>query len=262
MNPSTAAEQWADGLASWAIPPEILAVAPQTPFVFTPSMFAAPEQGSTPQSQATDKAADALPVNGTVLDVGCGGGAAAFPLAPPASALIGTDRQADMVDLFLATGTERGVEVSGHVGVWPEVADQVPVADIAVSHNVLYNVPEVVPFAMAMQAHARRRVVIEITEFHPQTVRAPLWKHFWDLDRPSVPTAWMAVDAILDAGIPVVAERSQDNPRPRQQPQEAEAEAAFWTRMLCLPAERQSEVSDALIDITFPSERVMIWWDC
>ena len=256
---STAAQRWANGLAEWAIPPEILAAAPQIPFVFTPSMFAAPQPGPGVRSLASETAAESLKDGGTVLDVGCGGGAAAFALADKATSLIGTDRQADMVELFLTTGAERGLEVSGHTGLWPNIADRVPISDVAVSHNVLYNVPDLIPFSAALHQHARRRVVIEITEFHPQTVRAPLWKQFWNIDRPANPTAWMAAKALSDAGLPVKAERSLATPRNSNQ--SADVEASFWTRMLCLPQERKHEVALALLEIEFPKERVLIWWD-
>ena len=35
---------------------------------------------------------EALPSGGTLLDVGCGGGAASLPLAPPAALLVGLDQ--------------------------------------------------------------------------------------------------------------------------------------------------------------------------
>lgn len=105
---STAARRWADQLAAWAVPSEILDSAPQRPYAFSPEMFAAPESVS-PRSRSTEVAAAALPPGGTVLDVGCGGGAAAFALVPPAGRVIGTDRQEDMLRLFETTARERGV---------------------------------------------------------------------------------------------------------------------------------------------------------
>ncbi|MEX2658563.1 MAG: methyltransferase domain-containing protein, partial [Acidimicrobiales bacterium] len=104
-----AADRWREELAAWAVPPEILAAAPQRPFVFPPEMFAAPAPGTHPPTRSTAIAADAIRDGGVVLDVGCGGGAAGFALAPPATELIGTDRQQDMTELFANTAAERGI---------------------------------------------------------------------------------------------------------------------------------------------------------
>ncbi len=252
------AAQWAEELRAWAVPPEILAAAPQEPYVFPPTMFAAPPAGG-PRSRSSELAAEALGSGGSLLDVGCGGGAAAFAVTPPATSLIGTDRQADMLELFARTATDRGVPVEVVVGSWQDVADDVPVADVVVSHNVLYNVADPVPFAAALTSHARGRVVIEITESHPQTSRAPLWRHFWDLDRPDGPTAWLLADVLRDAGIDVRTERSSSTRR--DEDRAADVEAAFWCRQLCLPQERAPEVAELVRDLAFPSERVALWWD-
>ncbi|MDP9393239.1 MAG: hypothetical protein M3Q27_02785 [Actinomycetota bacterium] len=45
---SSAAERWADELAAWAVPEEILDAAPRRPFVFFPEMFAAPRRSDGP----------------------------------------------------------------------------------------------------------------------------------------------------------------------------------------------------------------------
>jgi len=255
----SAADRWARQLGEWAIPDEILAAAPQTPFVFTPEMFAAAPPGSTARSRCSEIAMAAIPENGTVLDVGCGGGAAAFALLPRVARVIGTDRQQDMIDLFLATAAERDVPATGVCGPWPDVADEVAAADVVVCHNVLYNAPDIVAFARALDGHAANRVVLEITEFHPQTVRAPLWKEFWNIDRPAVPTGWTAAEALSDAGFAVNVERSTSTRR--DDGRASSVEAAFWTRRLCLPAEREPEVAAAVEHIEFPSERLAIWWD-
>ena len=44
---------------------------------------------------------------------------------------------------------------------WPDVASQAPPADVVVSSHVLYNVPDIGPFLVALHEHARRRVVVE-----------------------------------------------------------------------------------------------------
>ncbi len=253
-----AARRWAEALAEWAVPREILDAAPQRPFVFNPKMFAAPTPGDE-VSGSTGRAAEALPPGGSVLDVGCGGGAAAFALVPPAGELIGTDRQQDMLDLFLETARERAVPASVVCGPWLSVEAEVPLADVVVCHNVLYNVPDIAEFVTALNAHARRRVVIEITHHHPQTVRKPLWKHFWDLDRPSTPTAAMAAEAVRSAGFDVQIEDTAATKR--DDGRSLAVEAAFWCRQLCLPEDRVDEVAEMLENTSFPRERATLWWD-
>lgn len=255
---STAAQQWADELAAWALPPEILAAAPKRPYVFTPEMFAAPAPGSA-RSRSTEVAAQALPDGGSVLDVGCGGGAAAFSLVPPAQQVVGTDRQEDMLRLFEATAKERGIAARTVHGSWPEVAAHAPEVDVVVCHNVVYNVPDLVAFTSALHEHARRRVVLELTPRHPQAYRAPLWRHFWDLDRPSGPAAALAVEVLQEAGFPVV--REDGAPTERDTVRAAPVEAGFWCRQLCLPPEREPEVGQLLADLPFPATRVTLWWD-
>jgi len=256
---TSAAEQWSAELAGWQIPAHILESAPQQPAVFPSEMFAAPPAGQSPLSRAGERAAEALGHGGTVLDVGCGGGAAGFALVPPATALIGTDRQRDMTAAFAATAAERGVPCETVTGSWPQVAGSVAVADVVVSHNVLYNVPDLLAFAKAAHAHSRRRVVFEITAFHPQTSRAPMWKHFWGIDRPSGPTAVLAAEVLTEAGFGLEMEESIATQRDAQRA--ASVEAAFWTRQMCLPPEREAEVAEFAAATPFPTERVVLWWD-
>lgn len=254
-----AADRWARELGEWAIPQEILDQAPKVPFVFPPTMFAAPPVGEDSSSLSTRLATEALEGGGSILDIGCGGGAAAFAAVPPATHLIGTDRQEDMTKLFALTAAERGISCETYPGSWPQVARQVPAADVVVSHNVLYNVADIVSFAAAANDKARRRVIFEITESHPQTVRTPLWKHFWNLDRPTGPTAEIAVAALQAAGLPIRSGPSEATPRSDQRATRADAE--FWCRQLCLPPDRVEEVAEFVADLQLPKERVTIWWD-
>ena len=261
MAPSeTAAERWARQMADWAIPAEILDGAPRRPFVFTPAMFAAPEPGTFELSLSNRRAAEAVGGGGSVLDVGCGGGSAALAVAPPATEVIGTDRQADMLALFSEAAERRGLAASVHLGSWPEIADQVPQADVVVCHNVLYNIVDLPPFVAALDNHARRRVVIEITPKHPQDRRRMLWRHFWNLERPHEPTASTAVEVIVEAGLDPAVEEFLLPEDPRAAIRN-ELQASQWRRNLCLPPEREAEVAELVADVPFPRERVAIWWD-
>ncbi len=256
----TAAQRWDRALAQWAIPAEILDAAPRRPFGFIPEMFAAPEPGSFEFSLSNRRAAEALAGGGSVLDVGCGGGSAALAVAPPATEVIGTDRQADMLELFAATARRRGITARTYPGSWPDIAASVPEADVVVCHNVLYNATSIAPFVAALHAHARRRVVIEIAPKHPQDSRRGMWRHFWNLERPHEPTAAMAAEAITQAGHSPVVEESL-LPEDRFTSKRSDHAVAHWCRLLCLPPEREAEVAALMAEAPFPLERVTIWWD-
>ena len=246
-------------MAEWAVPAELTDAAPHLPLVFTPEIFAAPEPGTFELTLSNRRAAEALADGGSVLDVGCGGGAAAFAVAPPATEVIGTDRQADMLELFGETARRREIAADVVAGSWPEVAGKVPVADVVVCHNVLYNTDKIGPFVTALDSHARRRVVVEITPTHPQARRRMLWRHFWGLERPHGPTATHAVEAIVEAGLHPVVEESL-LPEDRLDNRRTDLEAAQWRHNLCLPREREAEVAALLADVPFPRKRVTIWW--
>ena len=113
----------------------------------------------------------------------------------------------------------------------------------------------------ALTAHAHRRVVLELPVRHPLTWMNPLWKEFWDLDRPVSPTADDALRVIRDAGYAAqlvefddVTERIPLDPR-------AQAESACIR--LCLPVDRADEVASAVqrADAGMPRRLATIWWD-
>jgi SAM-dependent methyltransferase len=87
-----------------------------------------------------------------VLDVGCGGGRAAFAVAPPAGTVVGVDHQQGMLDAFAVTADARGLVHREVLGDWPDVAEATPVADVVVCHHVVYNVADLAPFVTALDA--------------------------------------------------------------------------------------------------------------
>ena len=98
------------------------------------------------------------------------------------------------------SAARRGVTVATHEGRWPEVAARTPRADLVVCHHVAYNVPDIAPFLDALTAHAELAVVVELTSVHPQSVWSEAWRWFWDLDRPSGPTADDLVAVVRERG--------------------------------------------------------------
>ncbi|MER3453349.1 MAG: SAM-dependent methyltransferase, partial [Acidimicrobiia bacterium] len=114
-------------------------------------------------------------------------------------------------------------------------------------------------FLRALDDHARRRVVIEITERHPLVGTAHLWRHFWGIERPDGPGADDLVAVILECGIRPQLERWTRADRHRKVPREALV--AFTRRRLCLTPDRDPEIDELLPAEPPPRQVVTIWWD-
>jgi len=255
---TAAARQWRDELAAWAIDPEILDRAPESPWSLPPEAFPA-DDGTPADTPSRRRALEALPVGGSVLDVGCGGGAAAMALAPPAAFLIGVDVSASMLEAFARAAQARALPYEVIEGRWPDIESAAPRADVAVAHHVAYNVADLSAFALALSQHARHRVVLELTGTHPLTLLGPLWQHFHGQPRPTGPTAELARDVLAEAGLAVQLERFTAPARPLDP-----AVRARLTRIrLCLPAEREPEVAALLAGAGAPPPRsqATLWWD-
>lgn len=240
--PPSAAERWAGQLAGWAIPPHIVDRAPESPWAHDPRRFAVDDSLDRDDTSARWAREVLPPVGGTVLDVGCGGGRASLALVPPASELIGVDRSGAMLDAFVAAAAAAGVARRTVHGTWPDVAPTTPVADLAVCHHVLYDVPDVVPFLLALTEHARLAVVVEITTVHPMAVWSPAWHHFWGLERPSGPTHDDLVAVLEELGLEPEHTTSRRN-RPSRFAADPAQLVPTARRRLCLSADRDAELT-------------------
>lgn len=249
-----AARRWAEQLEGWGIPDTIVAQAPEPPWACPPAVFAPPEEPDDTPSRRL--ALGWLGLDGSVLDVGCGAGAASLALVPPARSVTGVDQSAAMLERYAAEAQARGAVVATVEGSWPAVADGVGVADVVVCHHVAYNVADLVAFVVALTGHARRGVVLELTARHPLAHLAPLWERFWGLRRPTGPTAADAVEVLEECGLrPEVV--TWERPR-RRTPSPAD-EVALVRRRLCLGPDREVEVAEALAALPQGPQAV---WTC
>jgi len=253
-----AAVRWRDALDAWSIPESILAQAPQSPWIHPPVLFEVPDVIT--MSPSHDRAREALNETGSVLDVGCGGGIAAFACTPPATRVLGVDHQSEMLIMFAAEAARRGVDVETFDGFWPAIAADVPSADVVTAHHVVYNVGDIVPFLTALSDHAHRRVVLEMPQQHPLATLSGAWEHFWQLTRPTTPTPDDLIDVLSEMGIAASSELWSG-------PMRVETnldQAAHFTRIrLCLAPEREGEVREYLAAHPAPAQRELatIWWD-
>jgi SAM-dependent methyltransferase len=266
---ATAADAWAAALGEWAIPQEILDAAPETPWSFPRALFAwTPERNAAAESDAgspmptsRQRALEALPEGGSVLDVGVGGGRASLPLAPPAGLVVGVDSSEELLAAFGQAAQHVGVDYRAVLGTWPDVAGQVGPADVVVCHHVAYNVADLAPFARALTDHARNRVVMELTATHPTSNLNPAWRALHGLERPTRPTADDAVAVLEEMGLRVIAEPNQRVVTPSGRDR-AEV-VAFARRRLCVGPERDAEV-ERLLGPEFERplrDVVTVWWD-
>lgn len=252
--------RWADALAALAIPDAILAAAPVTPHGFDVGMFRrAADQAESAETPSQRVAREALPDGGSVLDVGCGGGAGAMPLVPPAGRVIGVDEGADMLEAFAERAEARGVAHSQIPGRWPDVAGQVPPVDVVVCHNVFYNVPDLGPFTRALTEHARARVVVELGQEHPLAWMNPYWQHLHGLDRPEGPVADDAVAVVRSLGLDVQAEQWERPWRPDRTDEELVEQVRH---RLGLGPDRDAEIAELMVRHPPPATRrlVTLWW--
>lgn len=251
---------WRESLQQWAIPQHIIDAAPESPWIHPVESFV--PRGNLhvdvpSRTRALERLDGASP---SVLDVGCGGGRAAFGLVPPAVRVVGVDHQQGMLDVFARQAAERGVACGTVLGDWPEASGRTPVCDVVVCHHVLYNVQELEPFVNALSAHATRRVVVELPGHHPLSNMSAAWSHFWSLERPESPTAADALECVRSLGHDASIEWFADPPREHQPPTDDEVR---HTRIrLCLPATRDDDIREFLrANPRGPRQLATIWWD-
>ena len=251
---------WAHSLQQWAIPDAILHQAPQSPWIHPVETFR-PTGNLMVDTPSRLRALEALQglAAPSVLDVGCGGGRGTFGLTPPATHVVGVDHQQGMLDVYQDEAHQRGVPVETVLGDWPDVAPSTPTCDVAICHHVFYNVQDIAPFIHALSSHAKKRVVVELPVQHPLASLSDLWLMFWNLERPSSPTAHDALAVVRHLGYEAQLELFEVPAAPV----DITATDIEHTRIrLCLSADRDAEIEAALRARPAQSRKLAtIWWD-
>jgi 2-polyprenyl-3-methyl-5-hydroxy-6-metoxy-1,4-benzoquinol methylase len=253
------AQKWAEQLGRWGIPEHILENAPESPWTHDPKAFAVDDALPTDTPSYT-AAKQALNHGGTVIDVGVGGGRSSLGLGALATHITGVDASQAMLDRFSAAATEQNTPHTTIRGNWPDVAEQAGTADIVICHHVLYNVAAIIPFIGALTMTAKRKVIVEITESHPQSRLNNAWLHFHNITRPTRPTATDAIDLISALNNDVETASTQRTLSVAAI--DKQAQVAYVRRTLCLPIPRESEVAAYLAEHPLPETRtaVTITW--
>ncbi len=241
-HPTTAAgERWRTALARWAIPARILEDAPESPHEIPTELFLPQHQTCSPAARR--QAADGMGVGGSLLDIGCGCGAASLALTSAAS-ITGVDASAAMLDEFHRQATRIGVPHRMIHGQWPEAAPEAGQHTVVTAHHVIYNIAAIEHFLCDLTAHAHMRVVMEVTRTHPQSPLNDLWRHFHGVERPTEPVADDIVEVLRELGLRPTAEIDRRG-APRQ-PVRRELLVAFARRRLCLTADHDQEIDRLL----------------
>jgi len=251
------AQRWTDALAGWAIPPYILDAATRDPWMLPVARFSgrADRAVKDPGGVSFERAVEVLRDDpGSVLDVGAGAGAASLPLASWATELTAVDGKAEMLEAFAERASRAGATHHEVLGAWPAAAADVTPHDVVVVHHVVYNVADIVPFLVALDAKARRRVVLELPPHHPLSWMNPLWKKFHGIDRPAAPIAGDLVEILGAMDVADLRAEYWMNVQDRVAADGSDSEtleerAELVTQRLCLPVDREHEVAAALSDI-------------
>ncbi|MFE3454099.1 class I SAM-dependent methyltransferase [Nonomuraea sp. NPDC059194] len=264
MNAEALNERWRRSLETWAIPPEVLAKAPVDPWGHSPARFAARTDRALaePEGPTLARVAEALPEGGTLLDVGSGPGAASLPLADRIGELIAVDTSAAMLAELTVRADKAGVRATTIEGGWPAVEAQAGKADVVVAAHVVYNVPDLAAFLRALDSHATRRVVLELTNRHPMSWMNPLWEHYHGTRRPVRPIAEDAVALAAALGFEV---RVEEREAPIERFATIEELAASVCHRACLDPARAPEVAATAMEMGLwpvPRDRwVTLWWN-
>ncbi len=265
MNSRTLCDDWERSLAGWAIPDEILNQTSTSPWRLRPENFApSAQRANSPTvmkirellNRATEVESRSL------MDVGCGAGGVSLAILDEVTSITAVDVSGEMLESFRRRYHEAGetrVTLKLVQGSWLSVAQESGRAGVVVCANVLYNVPNPCEFITRLNDAALIGVVIEIHDHHPHSVANPAWKHFWNIDRPEMPSAGQLIEIIKSLGI---NPETSSFYRGSEKTLTVDDDLVESIRQrICLDASRDPEVKEFLIENPVRQlESRLIWW--
>lgn len=111
----------------------------------------------------------------TWLEPGAAAGRLAVPLAPLVDRFVAVDPSARMRDALAAAAAQAGVTVDVRDGQWPDDADGLPAADVALAANMFYAMEHPLPFLGAMERRARRLCIVTAADRPGRSPDAAIW---------------------------------------------------------------------------------------
>lgn len=254
----TAAEHWRSQLAAWEIPADLLAAVTEDPYrwpveVFRRRNISADESDPAPTTGIVQRLADE---GGSVLDIGAGTGRASIPLARLGHPVTAVEKSGAMAVAL----REETVDLDGYAVIedaWP-LAEDPGSFDVVMAAHVVYDVSPIETFIKAMHAHARRGVVLELTESHPWTPLGRYYRALHGIDRPVGPSVEDLVAVVVESvGVVPQVERWE---RPGGTWFESWDEIVeLYRRRLVVPDARIDEVRPLLEpDVTEIEGRLMV----
>lgn len=273
MTAGPAAASWRRQLEAWTIPQELLDAVPWNPYEWPADLFARRDRRR--EADGIDPPTFDIVMGfspASLLDVGAGTGGSCLALAERGVKVVAVERDDGMAARLRAEAAERGVAVDVIVGSWPDVAAVAPVVDVVTTAHVVHNVPDLVPFIVALTEHARRAVVIQEFELHPWAHLAPYYLALHGLERPGGPTVEELVDVVREAVGADPSIRRWDSGPPMWFHDRSEL-YEFYGRRLVVPEDRWGELdvvlgpsvverSDGTVQLEERTKQLAtIWWE-
>lgn len=265
----SAAARWRALLEAWALPPELLASVPDSPYDWPAGLWRRGGKEPSPETATSEVVARLLPPGGSLLDVGAGTGRASLPFAAREHPVTAVERNPGMAAALREEAAAAGVEVRVIEGAWPEVAWQAGRRDVALAAHVVYDVAGLGPFLRALHQAARAGVVLEAGERHPWSGLAKYYRALHGLERPDGPNADLLVEVVQEVlGVRPQVERWQG--RGRLRVADLQELVDLYRRRLLVPVERAGEVADLLapdvveeggwLSLRGDAGVVTVWW--
>ncbi len=197
MAESASTRRWREDLQAWALPPELLARAPESPYGWPASILRRWNEQADSDDPTQAAIHRRLPPGGRLLDVGAGTGRIALSHARQGHEVVAVEPDAGMAATLREAAAAERLPVKVLEARWPDAAASAGSADVVVSANVVYDVADVAPFLAALD-QVGRWVVVELTAQHPWADLAPLYRALHGIGRPAGPDVEVFVAAVAD----------------------------------------------------------------